>query len=157
MHMKTNLLGYGSVTAAALGGMGLGAWLFAAPPVRALEDTAQIIAGSGSAGTGTIFAAPSGSQYVAEAPASVPFPSGTLSKLRVNLTTQNVPTGGSVSVTVRVNGADTNVTCSLAASGICTSGNKAKALNNNALVALRVTSDLADAGTQNFTYSFQLD
>jgi hypothetical protein len=162
--MKTKLLGYASVAAATLAGVGLGAWLFGGPPARALEDAAQIITGGGSAG-GTIFMVPSGSQYGPDSPgpglgessASVPFPSGTLSKLRVNLTTGNVPTGGSLTVMVRVNGADTNLTCTLTASGICTSGNKAKALNNNALVALRVVSDLTDAGGQNLTYSLQLD
>jgi hypothetical protein len=155
--MKTNLLGYGSVAASALGGVALGAWLFAAPPVRALEDTAHIIMGGTGIANGSSFVSPLGNGYGNEAKAQTPFSAGTLSKLRVKLTTDNVPTAGAVTVVVRVNGADTNVTCSLTASGICTSGNKAKALNNNALVSMRITNDLTDAGGTVVTWSFQLD
>ena len=78
--------------------------------------------------------------------AQTPFPAGTLSKLRVRLITQNVPTSGSLTAMVRVNGADSTLTCTLTETGVCTSGNKTKAVNNNGLVALQITSDLADAG-----------
>jgi hypothetical protein len=160
MRMNTRMLSYGSVAAAALAGVGLGAWLFAGLPARALVDTAHILAGKVEVG-GEAFVIPSGSAVdigLGESFAQVPFPAGTLSKLRARLMTTNVPAGGSLSVMVRVNGADTNVTCSVAAAGgICTSGNKAKALNNNALVALRITSDLVAAGNTFVFYTLQFD
>jgi hypothetical protein len=155
--MNTRMLSYVSVAAAALAGVSLGAWLFAGPPARALEDTAHIIVGLAGVGGGTGFLSPSGGGFNTEAKSQTPFPAGTLSKLRVKLTTDNVPTGGSFTLMVRVNGADTNLTCSLTASGICTSGNKAKALNNNGLVGIRIDSDLTDAGGTAVTWSFQLD
>jgi len=163
--MLTKMLGHASVATAAVLGVGLGAWLFAAPPAGALVDTAHIISGGAGIGGGTIFLTPSGAGYSADFPsaglgesvAQVPFPAGTLSKLRVKLFTENAPSGGSVSVMVRVNGANTTVTCSLPASGICTSGTKTKAVNNNGLVAIRVTSNLADAGNVAIAYTLQLD
>jgi hypothetical protein len=153
------------MAAAALAGAGLGAWLFAGPPARALENNSQIISGGVGIGGGTVFVTPSGpgnsadfpSAGIGESVAQAPFPAGTLSKLRVKLFTQNVPTGGSLSVMVRVNGADTTLTCSLTASGVCTSGNKTKSVNNNGLVALRLTSDLTDAAHTQVSYTLQFD
>jgi hypothetical protein len=158
MYVNSKMLSYVSIAAAALAGVGLGAWLFAGPPARALEDTAHIITGATGVGGGTSFLAPSGTSFGAtESKAQTPLPAGTLSKLRVKLTTDNVPSAGDLTVMIRVNGVDTNVTCTLAASGICTSGNKAKALNNNALVTLRITNNLTDAGGTAVSYSMQLD
>jgi hypothetical protein len=158
MHMMSKTFSYISFAAVTMAGGALCAWLFAVPPARALVDTAQILIGSNGIGGGTIFMSPSGtSASVTESRVQVPFPAGTLSSLRVRLVTENVPTGGSLSAMVRVNGIDTTLTCSLVASGICTSGNKQKAVNNNGLVSLRVDSDLADAGITTMLFSLQFD
>jgi hypothetical protein len=168
MHMVTRILGYLSLAAATMVGGALGAWLFAAPPARALVDTAHVISGGTTTGgvASPFFTAPGlGNIYIAtgfgnqgEEAAQVLFPAGTLSKLRVKLTTENAPTSGTFTLMVRVNGTDTNLTCSLTEAGTCSAGNKVKALNNNALLAIRVTNTLnAGAGAQAFTYSMQFD
>ena len=48
-----------------------------------------------------------------EAATQIRMAAGTLKNLRVHVQTQNVPSGGSLIATVRINGADTALTCTV--------------------------------------------
>jgi hypothetical protein len=76
-----------------------------------------------------------------------------LSKLRVSVVTENA-TSGSVTVTVRVNGAPTVLTCSVGfAGGGCGSSPQAEAVvTNGDRLAVEVVSTL-DQGLWTFTYT----
>ena len=147
-------------------GVGLSVWLLAAPPAAALEDTALVLMG-GQATTGgqTRFLAP-GTPFnqtadfpgvgLGEQSVQLRLPKGQLRDLRVNLTTETVPTGGSFTLMVRVNGANTLLTCSVAATGDCNSTKKVN-LAAGSRVAIRTVNTLTDAGNTIFTYTLIYD
>jgi hypothetical protein len=145
---------------------GLGCWLLATPRAGALVDTAHVLSGGGTIGAQTLFTSPGNSTAIGidfpaaglgEIGAQVLMPAGTLSKLRVKITTETAPSSGALTVMVRVNGADTVLTCQLAATGQCSSGNKVKGLANNSPLAIRVANNLVDSGQVAYTYSLQFD
>jgi hypothetical protein len=165
--MMTRMSAFLSIASAAMFGVGLGAWLFAAPPARALIDTAHVLSGGSTLGEfQTRFTAPGlAAVYdpdipapgLGEGAAQIVMPAGTLSRLRVKMQTAAFPTIGSFTAMVRVNGADTALTCSLNAPGTCSTGGKVKGLNNNALLAVRVSNTFTDSGAITFSYTLQFD
>ena len=58
---------------------------------------------------------------------------------------------------VRVNGADTPLTCSLAGTGECNAGSKVKGLNNNSLLAVRASNNFVGSGVLSWNYTMLLD
>ena len=144
-----------------------GAVLTAATPARALDDGEQLLVGgnSGSAG-GIRYTAPGlaniyGADFpgtgLGEQAAQIRMTAGTLEKLRVNVVTQGNATSGNVAVTVRINEADTVLTCTVGtAGGDCGSGGKSIAIANGDKLAVEVASTL-DAGFWSFTFSMIYD
>jgi len=165
--MMTRTLGHVSAGAGAAFTVCLSAWLLAAPPAGALVDTAHVVSGGSTLGRGltrftapglaTIYQADFLGAGLGESAAQILMPAGTLSKLRVKILTEAAPSSGSFTAMVRVNGADTVLTCQLSATGQCSSGNKSKALSNNALVAVRVSNNFPDSGAVAFSYTLQFD
>jgi hypothetical protein len=146
-------------------GIALGPW-----PVtgaNALEDTTQLLTGgnSGSAG-GTRFTAPGlGNTYNADFPgtglgesaAQIRMTAGVLSKLRVKVVTEGTQDSGTVTVMVRLNGADTELTCSVGiAGGECGAGGKSITILNGDLLAIRVASTYNE-GFWAYTYTLLYD
>jgi hypothetical protein len=145
---------------------GLGCWLLAVPRVGALEDTSQLITGGHLMAAGQIvLTSPGFTQALAadqfgnqgESAVQMLMPAGTLSKLKVKVTTESAPSSGSFTLMVRVNGGDTNLTCTVNGPGTCSTGNKTKALSNNSLLAIKTTSNFVGANTIIYTYTVQLD
>ena len=145
---------------------GLGIWLLATPRAGALDDTSQVLTGGHLMQAGQIvLTSPGYTQAQAESDfnnqgeafVQLLMPAGTLSKLRVKVTTATAPTSGSFTLMVRVNGADTNLTCTVNGPGTCSTGTKVKALANNSRLAIKTTSNFVDAGTIGYTYTMQLD
>ena len=168
IHMLSKMLGHVSVVTAALLGVGLGAWLFAAPSARALVDTAHVVGGGGAVGEATTnFQSPGlGNIYsndfpaagLGESAAQMLMPAGTLSKVRVKITTTTAPSSGAFTLMVRVNGADTVLTCQIPfGSTQCSTGNKTKGLLTNSPLAVRVTNNFVSSGNIAFTYTMQFD
>jgi|GEM_PF-2623998 len=89
-----------------------------------------------------------------EAAVQIRMPAGTLSNLRVHVQTENVPAGGTLTVMVRVNGADTALSCSVTATGDCTDTGSVN-ISANDRVALEITTDLNTEGNWTLTYSIQ--
>jgi len=147
-------------------GVGLTLGLLTASPVRALDDAQQLLSGGSSMGEGSIiFTSPGMSnQFGTDFPgtglgsqaAQLRIPKGTLRDLRVSVTTQNVPSSGSATVTVRLNGADTLLTCSVNGTGYCTS-TKSVSIPTGGLVALRVQNTFVGSGLAAYTYSLVYD
>ena len=147
---------------------GLGVWLLATPPARAVVDTAHLISGGSNQSEGvTAWTAPGlantyttdfPSAGLGESSAQLNMPAGTLSRLRVKVTTAAAPASGSFTLMVRVNGADTTLTCSVAGTGQCNAGNKVKGLLNNSLLAIRTSNTFTGTGGSiGYTYSMLLD
>jgi hypothetical protein len=156
-HVQIGLVGKATM------GIGLAAWLLAAPPAAA----AQLLIGNVNAtADSTRYSAPGGqNQYTIDSPgvglgeqaAQVRMLAGTLFKLRVRVTTQNVPDSGTLEVMVRVNGTNTQLKCSVAGSGECSSGGKTKAVTNSSLMAVRISNDFVNPGSIAVTYSLFLE
>ena len=89
-----------------------------------------------------------------EAAIQIRLPAGTLSNLRVHVQTQNVPSSGSLIVMVRINGADTALTCSVTTTGDCTS-TASVAIKDNDRLALEITNSFPDEGNWTLTYSIE--
>ena len=70
-------------------------------------------------------------------------PAGTASKLRVTLTSAAPPTGGQLTVTVRVNGVNTPLTCQLSGPGDCDSGAATAALADDDRLAVMISNNFA--------------
>jgi hypothetical protein len=174
IHMLIEKLRHVPVVASAtVLATGLGVWLLATPPVRAIDNPLQIIAGGSSqaegstqGGTVTNWTSPGlanvfGPDFpntgLGEQSAQLNMPAGTLSRLRVRVTTQNAPSSGTFTLMVRVNGADTQLTCTLNGTGECNAGNKVKGLNNNSLLAVRASNNFVGSGTFAWNYSMLLD
>lgn len=138
-----------------------------AESARALDDGQQLLVGgtSGSATT-TLFTAPGiANTYsndfpgpgLGESAAQIRMVAGTIGKFRLNVVTQGNATSGTVTVTVRINGLNTDLTCSVGtAGGDCGSGGKTVALLNGDKLAVRVASTL-DQGFFTYTYTLTYD
>jgi hypothetical protein len=148
-----------------LGLIGFALSLFAANPAAALDDTSMLFTGSynyGGAvqtfymplGTGQGYGENYPSTGLGEQSAQLRMPAGTLSGLRVNVVTQNVPSGGTLEVIVRKNGNDTSVKCTVNAGGSsCGSGKRSVAIGGNNLVAIKVIHGLIDSGITIVNYT----
>jgi hypothetical protein len=155
-------------TPAVIAGLGLAVWLLAAPQAGALSNRQQILIGGGSfGGVSPIYTSPGLANLYGQ-----DFPStgkgetaaqarmsggGVLSVLFVRLQTQNVPSSGSLTVTVRVNGADTAMTCTVGGSGQCAYTASTVTINNGDRLAIQVTNDFTGAGNLAFNYSLLFD
>ena len=89
-----------------------------------------------------------------EAATQIRMVAGTLKNLRVHVQTQNVPSSGSLTLTVRINGANTALTCTVTATGDCTS-TASVSINDNDRLALEITNSFPDEGNWTLTYSIQ--
>ena len=147
-------------------GIALGAWMLAPWPVAALTDTSQVLSGGQSSidgqtrylGPGTAFnnTIDNPAAGMGETAVSLPMFAGTVRGLRVNITTATNPTGGTFVLKVRKNGADTNLSCTLTASGTCFDPGKAP-FKAGDLLSIQTVNTLADSGTSVFTYVLQFD
>lgn len=149
----------------------IGLWIPAALapiPAFALGDTMQLLSGGGTfADPGTGFTSP-GLVYVygpndfgtnkGERAAQLVMPAGILSALRVRVLTQQNPSSGALTVTVRLNGADTPLTCSTVGTATCHTPPGASAnVSNNARLSVKIANTFVGAGNLSFTYSFLFD
>jgi len=133
----------------------------------ALDDGQQLLVG-GTSGSGStnLFTAPGiantyGNDFpgtgLGESAAQIRMVAGTIGKFRLNVVTQGNATSGTVTVTVRVNGVNTELTCSVGiGGGDCGSGGKTLALLNGDKLAVRVVSTL-DQGFFAYTYTLTYD
>ena len=132
----------------------------------ALDDGQQLLIGGNSgSGANTRFTAPGpaniyGADFpdtgLGEAAAQIRMVAGTVGKFRANVVTQNA-TMGSVTMTVRINGLDTELACTVGKDGgDCGSGGKAVALVNGDKLSVRVASTL-DTGFWTFTFTMTYD
>jgi hypothetical protein len=149
-------------------GVWLGAWLFS-PPARAVVDSRQLLSGGSSMTAGNTFWSAPGLQntFTNNFPATNRgerasqiriSDGGVLYKLRVRVTTENVPGGGSATVMVRINDADTALTCSVAGgTGECNTGETTVNVPNAARLAVRTTNNLVNPGSFTVVYSMLLD
>jgi hypothetical protein len=148
-------------------GIGFGAWLLAATPAGALNDNEQLLSGSGtSIGGATLWSSPGGTQYPdnfpapgkGESAAQLRMSAGVLSALRVKLTTQTTPSSGTLSVRVRINGANTALTCTVTAGGNCNSPNGTTvAVAANDKLAVRISNNFPGGNDIAYTYTLQFD
>ena len=142
----------------------VGSALSSAVPARALDDGQQLLVGgtSGSA-SGVRYGAPGlANTYnddfpgtgLGEQAAQIRMTAGTLGKFRANVVTQGNATSGTVTVTVRINEADTILTCTVGTmGGDCGTGGKSIAIANGDKLAVQIDSTL-DQGF--FTYSYTM-
>ena len=133
----------------------------------ALTDGQQLLVGgtSGSA-SGTRYGAPGlANTYnddfpatgLGESAAQIRMTAGTLGKFRLAVVTEGTATSGTVTVTVRLNGANTVLTCSVGTDGgDCGSGGKAIAIADGDKIAIRVVSTL-DVGFWTYSYTMIYD
>jgi hypothetical protein len=150
-------------------GLGLALWSFAAPPAGALNNRQQILSGGSSLNSTitTAWGAPGLQNAVTddwpaaglgERSTQIRMSGGgVLSLLWVRITTQNVPSSGSLTVTVRVNDADTTLTCTVLASGQCQTGAASVTIPNGARLAVRLDNAFVGAGNFSYTYTMLLD
>jgi hypothetical protein len=84
-------------------------------------------------------------------------PAGTLSKLKLSVFFSSM--GGSGTVMIRLNGADTPLTCTATAAGKTGSCNSNATVNvpNNAKLSVRVTNTSGNGSGALFNYSLQFD
>jgi hypothetical protein len=137
--------------------LGLAAALSLATAVsaHALSDTRQLlVAGTSQVEGGLSFAGPGMSNVfgenfpgtgLGEQAGSIRMPAGSLSRLRVNVVTQNAPASGFLRVMLRINGANTTLTCIVTGTGTC-NRNPAVAVPNNAMVTFRVSNNFVGSG-----------
>ena len=148
--------------------LGLAAALSLATAVsaHALSDTKQImVAGTSQVEGGLSYAGPGMSNVfgadfpntgLGEQAASVRMPAGSLSRLRVNVVTQNTPSSGFLRVMLRINGANTTLTCIVTGTGIC-NRNQTVAVPNNALVTFRISNNFVGSGLLTWTATMEFD
>ena len=138
-----------------------------AGPAAALDDGQQILAGGTSgSGAGVRYGAPGlANTYnldfpdtgLGEVAAQIRMTEGKLSKFRVSVATQGNATSGSVTVTVRLNEADTVLTCTVGTDGgDCGSGAKSVNVVNGDRLAVEVDSTL-DQGFFAYSYTMLYD
>lgn len=148
--------------------LGLGLYVVGGPgSARAALGAPQFLAGGASGnGAGTRFTAPGLSNIygvdfpganLGEQAAQVRMPDGTLRKLKVTVVPDGSQTSGSVTVTVRVNGNDTDLTCSVDfTGGDCKATGIDVVLLSDDRLAIKVVSTL-NGGFWAFTYSVRLE
>jgi hypothetical protein len=83
-------------------------------------------------------------------------PAGSLSRLRVNVVTQNVPSSGFLRVMLRINGANTTLTCIVTGTGVC-NRNPAVAVPNNAMVTFRASNNFVGSGFVAWSATMEFD
>lgn len=124
-----------------------------------LSSSGQL-SGSGSQVEG--FSAPGGSQTMppdfpstgmGETAAQVVMPAGTIKNLRVVVVPHGVSNSGTVDFVVRINGADTPVSCQVSGSGQADSGVATVTVSDGDLVSVKVHNLLQGNVSVNFTYS----
>ncbi|MEJ8570253.1 hypothetical protein [Microbaculum marinum] len=155
-------------TAAALG-FGLALTLVAAAPAAALDNGTQVLTGGFNQGPNvdTIFTSPGMTTALppdypstgqGETAVQVRMPAGDLSNLRVHVVTQTIPVSGNLRVNLRINGANTVLTCKVTGTGDCaTKKSKVVSIGKGDLLAIRIRSTLVDEGNFTLTYSFEFD
>jgi hypothetical protein len=148
--------------------LGLAAALSLATAVsaHALSDTKQImVAGTSQVEGGLSYAGPGMSNVfgadfpntgLGEQAASIRMPAGSLSRLRVNVVTQNTPSSGFLRVMLRINGANTTLTCIVTGTGIC-NRNPAVAVPNNAMVTFRASNNFVGSGLVTWSATMEFD
>ena len=138
--------------------------LFIAAPT--VSQAAQVLSGGGvMADPGVAFTSPGLLLYDANIPVpgagekavQLRMPPGTLSRLRVRVITGNVPSSGSLSVTVRINGADSVLTCSVAGTGNCSNAGSVTLPTANKRLSIRIANGLVAAGNTAFTYTVEFE
>jgi hypothetical protein len=150
----------------ALGAVVAATSILVAASAMALPDGQQLLIGGNSgSGPSVRYTAPSsGTLYnddfpsagKGEAAASVRMPAGTLSKLKVSIVTQGNASSGGVALTVRVNGVDTALACSVGtAGGNCGSGASVAVASGDDL-SVEIASTL-NQGFWTFSYSLVFD
>jgi hypothetical protein len=138
-----------------------------ARPATALDDGEQLlIGGTSGSGSGVRYGAPGlANTYnddfpatgLGEMAAQVRMAGGTLRKFRASIVTSGDETSGTVAVMVRVNEADTLLTCSVGiGGGDCGSGGKTIAIAPGDKLAVRVSSTL-DTGFWTYSYTMFYD
>jgi len=148
-------------------GIGLGVWLLATPPVAAVENTAQLLSGGIGAVEGqTRYTAP-GSVHnltpdspgpgLGEQAVQIRIPKGQLRDLRVSVTTESVPSSGSLTVMVRLNGANTLLTCSVTQTADCNSIKAVNVPGGGSRLAIRHSNNFVDAGSILLSYTLIFD
>jgi hypothetical protein len=161
-------LHHAAYAAAALLLFALGLSLLAPRSAEALNNRQQLLLGGNSTtqnstrytspGFGNQFTADFPSTGLGEAAASARMVGGgVLSSLWVRIYTQTVPSSGSFTVTVRINGAPTTLTCTLFGTGQCQSGAASVNIANGARLAVEVTNDFVNSGNVTYAYSLLLD
>ena len=157
-----------SRAAAAALSLALG-FLFLAPqPAGALNNRQQLLLGGNSTTqSSTRYTSPGfGNQFTADFPSTGlgeqaasarMVGGGVLSNFWVRIYTTNVPTSGSFTVTVRINGVATALTCTLFGTGQCQSGAATVNIANGARLAIEATNDFPDSGNITYSYSLLLD
>jgi len=134
----------------------------------ALDDNVQLLIGGSNEGFTplTIFTAPGLTTAVVanspglglgESAAQIRMVAGTLGKFRASVVPSGEANSGTVTLMVRVNGVDTELTCSVAvAGGECGSGGKTVTLLNGDRLSVRVVSTL-NMGSFAYTYTMTYD
>jgi hypothetical protein len=140
--------------------------LMAVSPATSLSNTQTMLVGGAFATAGaTIFTAPGvpfaqlptdfgnkGESFV-----QIRMVAGTASGLRAKVSADTVPNGGNFTVTVRKNGVDTTLACSLAGvAGDCTNGNLVAFATNDRL-SIKIVNTLTNAGTVKLTFTLLYD
>lgn len=117
-----------------------------------------ILTGGAQVGTGfeTMYTAPGTQQFFqVESDGQMVFPGGTLKNLRVSVKDAGQP-AGTVTVRLRVNGAATQVVCSITNFGTCTSTGT-KVIKAGDLVAVLVRQTFGAGNTLRMNYLFELE
>ena len=135
-------------------------------PAAALDDARQVLTAGGSLTQGaTLFTAPGlYTAYTADFPntgqgesaASIRMPAGSMTALRVHVVTTNAPSSGSFRARLRINGADTALTCQTMGTGSCTS-QQVVTIHTNDLLAIMVSNTFVGSGTMGWTATMEFD
>lgn len=138
----------------------------ATSPAAALDDARQLLSAGTSQGEGsTQFSAPGMSNvYGADFPntgqgenaASIRVPAGTCRNLRVNVQAASAPMSGSFRARLRVNGADTPLTCTTTGTGTCNSA-QSVAVATNDKVTIKVSNTFVGSGNLAWTATLEFD
>jgi len=138
----------------------------AAVSTQALDNARQLlVAGNAQGEAATQFAGPGMSNVYGvdfpntgqgEQAASIRMSAGSLSNLRVNVVTATVPASGMLRVKLRINGADTAMTCMVTGTGIC-NRTSAVSVATNDLVTLMVYNTFVGSGVLSWTATIEYD
>jgi hypothetical protein len=87
--------------------------------------------------------------------AEVRMPAGTLSALKVRAILPNAPSGGAFTLTVRKNGVDTAMACTLTAQGACNSAGPVDFANGDR-VSFRVDATFTGLTNSSFAFTYSM-